>query len=94
MLAYFDAQDNLRDSDENRVEFATYALDELRFCYKKAPGDDPEVRVLISVYVHVNALYCSNSRDFIKALLSSRLSVHTSARFMELARYPVLMVRV
>ncbi|KAG1873108.1 hypothetical protein F4604DRAFT_1681173 [Suillus subluteus] len=32
--------DKLKDSDDNCVEFAKYALDKLRFLYKKANGDD------------------------------------------------------
>ncbi|KAG2110497.1 hypothetical protein DEU56DRAFT_920176 [Suillus clintonianus] len=40
VIAYLESQDTLKHSDDNRVEFATYALDKLRFLYKKANGDD------------------------------------------------------
>ena len=43
--AYFDRKENLKDSDEARVETAEYALDKLRFCYKKAESDDEEVSI-------------------------------------------------
>ena len=45
LIAYFESRDDLQDSDESRAEFANYALDKLRFCYKKADGDDEEVSV-------------------------------------------------
>ncbi|KAG2337302.1 hypothetical protein BDR05DRAFT_895479, partial [Suillus weaverae] len=40
VIAYFESQDSLRDSDDNRAEFAVFALSNLRFLYKKANGDD------------------------------------------------------
>ncbi|KAG1837629.1 hypothetical protein DFJ58DRAFT_734231 [Suillus subalutaceus] len=40
IIAYLESQDKLKDSDNNRVEFAKYTLDKLRFLYKKANGDD------------------------------------------------------
>jgi hypothetical protein len=46
LIGFFESQDDLRESDEKRAEFADYALDKLRFCYKKANGDDEEVSAL------------------------------------------------
>ncbi|KAG1856829.1 hypothetical protein C8R48DRAFT_674801 [Suillus tomentosus] len=40
IIAYLESQETLKHSDDNRVEFATYALDKLHFLYKKANGDD------------------------------------------------------
>ncbi|KAG1844763.1 hypothetical protein C8R48DRAFT_678368 [Suillus tomentosus] len=40
VIAYFESQDSLRDSDDNCAEFAVFALSNLRFLYKKANGDD------------------------------------------------------
>ncbi|KAG2337210.1 hypothetical protein BDR05DRAFT_1005226 [Suillus weaverae] len=40
IIAYLESQDKLKDSDDNCVEFANYALDKLWFLYKKANGDD------------------------------------------------------
>ncbi|KAG0693035.1 hypothetical protein DFH29DRAFT_881787 [Suillus ampliporus] len=39
-IAYLKSQDTLKDSDDNHVGFATYALDKLQLLYKKANGDD------------------------------------------------------
>jgi hypothetical protein len=44
VLAYLDSDDDLHDSDDARVEFAKYALDHLRFMFKKTNGE-VEVRV-------------------------------------------------
>jgi hypothetical protein len=49
LIAFFESHENLKDSDDNRAEFAEYALDKLRFCYKKANGDDEEVGVFVFV---------------------------------------------
>jgi len=40
VLGFCDSEDELVDSDENRVEFAKYHLENLRFLYRKADGDD------------------------------------------------------
>ncbi|KAG0705983.1 hypothetical protein DFH29DRAFT_1028190 [Suillus ampliporus] len=40
VITYLKSQDTLKHSDDNCVEFTTYALDKLRFLYKKANGDD------------------------------------------------------
>jgi hypothetical protein len=46
LIAFFESQDKLRDSDENRAEFAEAALKQYRFCFKKADGDDEDVSSL------------------------------------------------
>ena len=45
LMAYFESQDELKDSNENRIEFAKYALDKHQFLYHKADGDDIEVSI-------------------------------------------------
>lgn len=45
VTAYFELEEDLKDSDEDRAEFAEFALDKLRFCYKKADGNDKEVSI-------------------------------------------------
>jgi hypothetical protein len=45
-VAYCKSQEDLKDSDENRVEFAKYALDKLRFCYQRADGDHKKVCIV------------------------------------------------
>jgi hypothetical protein len=47
LTAYFESQDELKDSDENRQEFTKYALDNLRFLYRKADGDNKTISVHI-----------------------------------------------
>jgi hypothetical protein len=75
LIAFFESQDQLRNSNENCAEWSEYALDKLRFCYKKADGDDEDVSVYLTCMLFIltllNAgfsgtlsryLYCSNSR--------------------------------
>jgi hypothetical protein len=50
--AYLGSQEDLRDSDEARVEFAKYALDHLRFTFKKTKGD---VSVGVQPYTFTSA---------------------------------------
>ena len=95
LIAFFESQDNLRDSDENRAEFADYLLDKLRFCYKKADGDDEEVSVYLTcmVYTHINTTQCRIFGAFIKVPLSFKLSVNTSLRSMVLKIFLVFMIK-
>jgi hypothetical protein len=51
VLAALDSQDELRDSDDARVEFAKYALDHCRFTFKKSSGD-VDVRAQLYTYFH------------------------------------------
>ena len=44
VLAYLNSDNDLHDSDDACVEFAKYALDHLRFMFKKTNGE-VEVRV-------------------------------------------------
>ena len=43
LMAYFDSQPDLQDSDSNRVEFAEYFLKDLRFLYKDTQDKDNKV---------------------------------------------------
>ncbi|KAG2155872.1 uncharacterized protein EDB93DRAFT_1247513 [Suillus bovinus] len=40
VIAYLKSQDSLKDSDDNRTEFAQFTLNKLQFLYKKANGND------------------------------------------------------
>ena len=46
LLTFFDSQDDLKDSDEERQGFAKYYLEDLRFLYKEL--SDPDMRVIKS----------------------------------------------
>jgi len=43
ILEFCDSQDSLVDSDEERVEFATYYLEDSRFLYGDADDDNKKV---------------------------------------------------
>ena len=45
-VTYCESQEDLKDSDENCVEFAKYTLGKLRFCYKRVDGDDKKVHIV------------------------------------------------
>jgi len=49
VLAYCNSNPDLKDSDENRQEFATHYLEHLRFLYTKSDGDNPLVRTLFQI---------------------------------------------
>jgi hypothetical protein len=42
-MAFFDNQEYLRDSDEERIGFAKYYLENLRFLYKDCNDEDKKV---------------------------------------------------
>ena len=96
LIAFFESHENLKDSDDNRAEFAEYALDKLRFCYKKANGDDEEVGVFVFVLpecVHANATYCRIFEDFIKAVSLFRPLANIFRRSMALKRFLAFMIQ-
>jgi hypothetical protein len=43
LLAFLDAQEDLRDSDEERIDFAKYYLEDLRFLYKDTEHNNKKV---------------------------------------------------
>jgi len=43
LLAFCDMQEDLRDSDEERIEFAKYYLEDLCFLYVNTDHDDKKV---------------------------------------------------
>jgi hypothetical protein len=45
ILAYCNSNLDLKDSDDNRQEFAAYYLEHLRFLYRKSDDDNPEVSI-------------------------------------------------
>ena len=47
VLAFCNANSDLKNSDENRQEFATQYLEHLRFLYHKADGDDAKVNTSV-----------------------------------------------
>jgi hypothetical protein len=55
VLAFCNENPELKDSDENRQEFATQYLEHLRFLYQKADGDDTNV-TSISILLFVNSM--------------------------------------
>lgn len=46
LMAFFDNQPDLRNSDEERVAFAKFYLENLRFLYKDSTNEDKKVRDL------------------------------------------------
>lgn len=44
LLAFFESQDDMKDSDEERQNLAKHLLWESRFAYKDADGEDTSVR--------------------------------------------------
>lgn len=42
-MAFFDNQPYLRDSDEDRMEFAKFYLGDLRFLYEDSTNEDKKV---------------------------------------------------
>ena len=88
LIAYFESQDNLQDSDEGCADFTEYALDKLRFCYKKAEGDDEEVSAShVWCSMRLTQYRSLSFVDFIKAVLSFKLSANTSLLLMVLKRF-------
>ena len=47
VLAFCNANADLKNSDENRQEFAAQYLEHLRFLYHRADGDDAKVNTFI-----------------------------------------------
>jgi hypothetical protein len=43
LLAFLDAQEDLRDSDSEHIEFAKYYLEDLRFLYKDTEHNNKKV---------------------------------------------------
>ena len=96
IIAFFESQDDLKDSDENRAKFAEYALDKLQFCYKKADGDDEEVSAPLAcmVYIHTNTTQRRIFGDFTKAPLLFKHSANIFLQSMVLKLFLVFMIRV
>ena len=57
ILAFCNSNTDLKDSDDNRKEFAEYFLENLRFLYKKPDGDDPKVSTPFCSIVGVYSYY-------------------------------------
>lgn len=77
LMAFFDTQPELRDSDEERVEFAKYYLENLRFLYKDSENENKKVHVLNNIRTNIwsnNMIFIRNGRGSFAAPLSSRLS--------------------
>jgi hypothetical protein len=96
IIAYFEAQDDLRESDEKRAAFAEIALDKLRFCYKKADGDDEDVSfyLVCILYIHINNTQRRIFADFIKVPLLFKILVNTSLRSTALKIYLAFMMKM
>lgn len=54
VLAFLDSQEILRDSDEDRREFAEYYLADLRFLYKDSDHEDKKVTIFKLSYTYIS----------------------------------------
>jgi len=79
--AFFDDNDNYRDSNDMRQEFATHMLEKLRFVYRQAKGNDAKVIHFLCTIQHANYDIYRNSAASFAAPLSSRLSLLTTMPF-------------
>jgi len=81
LLSFFDSQEYLLDSDEERQEFAKYYLEDLHFLYKDSDREDKKVRKSGCYPVHVSdneMILYRNGRGFFAAPWLSRRLLHTS----------------
>ena len=72
LLAFCDSQDDLRNSDEGRMEFAKYYLKDLRFLYTDTDHNDKKVRNPKTIS-YTSLTIPSNGRGSFVAPSSSRL---------------------
>src|ERR1700722_7180611 len=79
--AFFDDNDNYRDSNDMRQEFATHMLEKLRFVYRQAKGNDAKEIHFLCTIQHANYDIYRNSAASFAAPLSSRLSLLTTMPF-------------
>lgn len=81
--AFFDDNDDYRDSDMMRQEFATHMLDKLRFVYRHNRGDDKKVSLyLLHDMQHTKHVLFRNSVASFATHSSCRLSLSTSMPFL------------
>lgn len=73
VLAFCDAQDDLHDSDKERIAFAEYYLKDLRFLYTDTDDGDKKVRDLKLLSYSTSLMIPSIGRESFVAPLSSRL---------------------
>ena len=80
--AFFNDNDEYRESNDMRQGFAMHMLDKLRFVYRHAKGNDPKVHVNLFYNVRLTKHdLCRNSVASFVVLLSCRLSPLTSMLF-------------
>ena len=73
ILAYCNSDAELKDSDDNRKEFAEHYLENLHFLYKKPDGDDPKVSTPLLVELIHNTIHHRNTKEHSTAPSSSKL---------------------
>ena len=94
LLAFFDSQESLRDSDEERQEFAKYYLEDLRFLYKDSDSEDKKVCKSGRYPVHNKMILYRNGKGSFAAHWFSRHSLRTSQLPKAPRRFPASMVLI
>lgn len=77
-MAFFDTQLDLQDSDEDRIDFAKFYLEDLRFLYKDSEnGDkkvcDPKHDPSSHYYINLKMTFNRHGRDSFGVPSSSKL---------------------
>ena len=55
-MAFFESQQDLRDSDKEHVDFAKFHLEDLRFLYKDSTDDNKKVCNLVIISNMISAV--------------------------------------
>jgi len=77
ILAFFDSQENLQDSDHECQEFTTYYLEDLHFLYRNSSHDNKKVHNYICHSMSSNNTILRNGRGSFAAPSSYRPLQHT-----------------
>ena len=82
LMAFFDSQPHLQDSDEERINFAQFYLKNLRFLYKDSQDEDKKVTdpKCDPTWCHLTTTLIRNGRGSFGAPSSSRRSLFTLVR--------------
>jgi hypothetical protein len=73
---FFESHDNYRDSDSMRQELAQHALENYRFVYRKADGNDKKVRARVIKYTTTKV---PSFRNFEGPLVIQTYAAHFNA---------------
>jgi hypothetical protein len=85
-LAFCDSHKELRDSDDERVEFAQYYLQDLRFLWEDANGDNPKV-CHARIFVYMCLMILRNGGGSFVVPSFSRPLLRTSRVLMVLCEF-------